>query len=347
VSDLAEAHERGVAAALSAVEVVPPCGYRWLSDTFQVSERIVRLADSEGRRNALIDVLLQRFYDSFFTAGRVRGARRAHPARAAHRELSHALAEANCGTGCLDRGWRFVARDGDRLVVASGGLRLWARRDEVDVEDDPLPGDFVAVRLPSDKPELSPGFYLALGDHSFSAEMPRLLDRFYFNLREEGAVEFVWHVTRILNGDGLAFRAKVVDEPGGFDRCDSALLMFERRDRARAVAAALRIQTALAAFLRSATPALTRPLAPGLAFAEDPGGGESFGISRCRLIATAVVIAHERGIRDPAGRLDVVRERFLAAGTSLEAPHLGADSPGDVEIAVTAGARIEEALSWR
>ncbi len=97
-------------------------------------------------------------------------------------------------------------------------------------------GDLVAVRLPAGLPAFSPGFYIARGDRGFSAEGPRLLDRCYLDLRPEGAVPFVRETTRRLNRAGLAFVAKVVDDPSGFDRRDSAVLVVERRDRARALA---------------------------------------------------------------------------------------------------------------
>ena len=72
---------------------------------------------------------------------------------------------------------------------------------------------------------------------------------------------------------------------------------------------------------------MTLPLAPGVAFAEDPGGGESFGEHRCLLLAEAVVTAAERGLGGAEDRLEVVRERFAEAGTTLDAPYLGS-SPG-------------------
>ena len=71
---------------------------------------------------------------------------------------------------------------------------------------------------------------------------------------------------------------------------------------------------------------MTLPLAPGLAFAEDPGGGESFGVHRCLLLADAAVMAAERGLTAPDDRLDVVRERFAEAGISLDTPYLGGSS---------------------
>ena len=169
---------------------------------------------------------------------------------------------------------------------------------------------------------------MARGDRAFSGEQPRLLDRVYLDLRREGAVPFVRETTRRLNGAGLAFMAKVVDEPGGFDRRDAAVLFFERRDRERALQAADDLARALAPFLDGGAPSMTLPLGPGVAFAEDPGGAESFGSHRCLLIAEAAVAAAERGLGSLDDRLDLVRERFAQAGTTLEAPHVGSPAGG-------------------
>jgi hypothetical protein len=327
----ASRYEASVVAALEAVEIASSTSYRWMGETFDVPGQVARQAPPEALRGALTEGVKWRLYGSFFSTGGPTRARLRTKSGASRRALSQALSAANCGTGCLDPGWRLVGDEGECLVVARRGLRLWARPGEVvaDGSGSLAPGDLVAVRLPCDVPELSPGFYMALGDRGFSAAAPRLLDRFYLNLRREGAVEFIRHATRRLNTAGLAFRAKVVDDPGGFDRCDSALLAFERCDRARAARAARRIHAELARFLDPTTPALTRRLAPGLAFAEDPKGEESFGTHRCQLIAEAVVAAHERGTVSLAGRLELVREYFAHAGTSLESPYLGPGSPKD------------------
>ena len=85
---------------------------------------------------------------------------------------------------------------------------------------------------------------------------------------------------------------------------------------------------ALAPHLADSAPAFCKPLARGLALAEEPPGAESFGEHRCRLLAEAIVSADERGLRTPAQRLAVVRERFQAAGVSLDAPYL---QPGSVD----------------
>lgn len=326
-------HDADVAAALEAVEVVSHVDYEWFGEAFGVPEHIARHAAPDLVREMLIQAIRWRLYANFFTTGRPTAVTHKGVAVSGPRGLSQDLVAANCGTGSVDLGWTFIGRDAGRWIVARKGLWLYPRPDEVvtDGSRDPSPGQLVAVRLPSDAPDMSPGFYMALGDRGFSADIPRALDRFYLNLRREGAVDFTRLATRHLNGMRLAFRAKVVDEPGGFDRCDSALLAFERCDRVEAGAAAIAIHAALADAVDAETPALTRRLAPGLAFAEDPESGESFGTQRCRLIAEAVVTAHERGVGDLAGRLELVRERFAREGTSLETPYLGPDSPGDLD----------------
>ena len=74
--------------------------------------------------------------------------------------------------------------------------------------------------------------------------------------------------------------------------------------------------------LAPAVPALTLPLAPGVALAEDRADGdESFGERRCALLAEAIVRAHEEGRRATAERLDAVAAAFAVAGVELDAPY--------------------------
>ena len=197
------------------------------------------------------------------------------------RTLSHELAAANEGTGCVEPDWRVVGEEAGRLVVQRDGLRLWVAADDIagrrggDRRHRLRP----AARRPA---RVLAGLLHRPRRSQLLGRAPRILDRFYLDLRPEGAVPFVRVATRRLNAEGLAFFAKVADDPAGFDRRDSAVLVFERRDRRRALAGAEEVRTAVAPFLDGGVPAMTLPMAPGLAFAEDPGGGESFGgIAAC------------------------------------------------------------------
>jgi hypothetical protein len=325
-----------VAKALAAIDVRSSTSYSWFGDVTDLPEQVVRLGDRRALRSALVVSISSRLYDCFYTQGAPRRATSGNEDHVGVGTLSHDLAQANEGSGYLEAGWRVVGEEDERLVVERAGLRLWVTEGEI-AGPAAIDGT-VSVRLPADLPAYSPGFYTARGDRSFAIETPRIVDRFYLDLRPEGAVPFVSEATRRLNREGLPFVAKVVDDPDGFERRDAAVLAVERRDRSRALPAAQRIRTALAPYLDGGAPALTLPLAPGLAFAEDPGGGESFGRHRCLLIADAAVVSAERGLRHADDRLEIVSERFLQAGTSLDAPYRGSpDGAVIVESLAVAG----------
>ena len=215
-----------ISSALAALEIRSPTCHAWMGEAVELSEVVVRLAQPPGVRRALVGSIRSRLYDSFFTQGvpRPATAQQARPS-GEERALSNELAAANASTGCMEPGWRVVAEAGERHVVERAGLRLWVESTEVSPGHGSLSvGDEVTVRLPASLPALSPGFYMGRGDRGFSAKRPRHLDRVYLDLSREGAVPFVREATRRLNAGGLAFLAKVVDDPGGFDRRDAAVL---------------------------------------------------------------------------------------------------------------------------
>lgn len=84
----------------------------------------------------------------------------------------------------------------------------------------------------------------------------------------------------------------------------------------------------LGAHLGDGAPAFSKPLARGLALAEEPGGDGSFAEHRCRLLAEAIVVADEQGLRSSDERHAAVRRHFAAAGISLDAPYL---QPGSAD----------------
>jgi hypothetical protein len=240
-----------------------------------------------------------------------------------------ALSEANHGTGSLESGWTIVAEDADRLVVERGGLRLWSQPSGVAAANGaPLqPGAAVAVLMPKELLRLSPGYYMALGNRELPTDGSGTIVRFYWDLRSEGAVGLVELLTRSLNDAGHAFRLKVVSDPASYTRCDAGVLYTLASEYEAVAEIVARIYGDVAPVLNAATPAFAKTLAPGLALAEDPSGGmESFGQNRCQLLAEAMIEAAERGLQSLPERLEVVAERFRAAGLDLDQPYLNSGS---------------------
>jgi len=82
------------------------------------------------------------------------------------------------------------------------------------------------------------------------------------------------------------------------------------------------VHATLRAHLGEETPAYTKPLADGVAVAEDAGAGSSFGMSRCSLLAAAAIQASATGAAALADRVAVVRAQFADRGLDPERAHL-------------------------
>jgi hypothetical protein len=238
-----------------------------------------------------------------------------------------ALSSANAGTGSREPGWMVRVADHREIVVERDGLRVWVRRDEVFASNGAIvPGAQVRVRLPKELLNLFPGFYMALGNEGLDLQATEPLIRFYWNVSNEGAPRLVRALTERLNSGRLPYRLKVVSNPERFTRCDAAVLYARKRDYPKLVRTVRATFGELAGEMRPATPVFTWPIASGLGFAEDPGGSDSFGTHRCRLLADGIIRAHEAGCRSLAEQLRVVEAQFAEAGISLDKPYLNPGS---------------------
>ena len=151
--------------------------------------------------------------------------------------------------------------------------------------------------------------------------------RLYWNLTRFGASAFVHHVSRALNAQGTPFNLKLTANPQRFGRADGGVLYVASASWPDVAAALPDVYAAVGPYLRPRVPLFTKEIAPGVGLAEDPAGGdgESFGMSRSRLVAEGVWDAWKAGASEPTARLEAVRARFLAAGLSLDRPHLASD----------------------
>jgi hypothetical protein len=70
----------------------------------------------------------------------------------------------------------------------------------------------------------------------------------------------------------------------------------------------------------------TRRLSPGLAVAEDPGDGRSFGQHRSELVADGLMRAFERESTALDDVVDAIASRFAEDGLAITRPWLNAGS---------------------
>lgn len=198
-----------------------------------------------------------------------------------------------------------------------------------DATGAPRPGTRLSLYWKREAAIWQPGFYFAFGemvpDHSDETRFAR----FYWHVRAAAAPSLLEQVSAALNRFQIPFRFKFLNNSGLYGRNDAAVLYAARRHFHVVTNLLAQLHPGMQSGLGDETPLFTKLLAPGLGFAEDPGNGESFGMSRCRLLAEAVVEAFHNGQQTVAARLQATERRFRDAGVSLTAPHLNFASIDD------------------
>jgi hypothetical protein len=317
-------------AAVDAVRIVSPTSFTWFGvRSPAVARRVRPMLTEDLARSHLIAALGERLYRDFYCSGAARtGAEQPQAVTSGGRRLALALSLANAGTGSWEPGWTVSAVDDDVLAVRRGGLALWVRPSDCQPASTHhggvmTRGHEVAVRIPAESFELSPGYYCALSDEPFRIDSSSVLVRIYLNLRPEHAARGVAVLTASLNAARVPFRLKVLADEHNYQRCDTGVL-YLRRDTVEEAAHPLRDSfPQLASALRPMIPSLTKSLAPGVGLAEDPGSpGESYGQHRCGVLALGLVRAHESGMSRHASRFQCVMEEFEAHGIDLSLPYL-------------------------
>jgi len=305
--------------AIEATAFHSASSFSWFGkESPRLAPRVRRGMTPRAMRNYLLYHLQAQLYSDFYVrGGAVRRLWSGDSGAADPAAFARSLSAANTGRGCLENGWEVLTESQGHVVVRRGGLTLWVRPEECSID-----GSGAALQLPKELLNISPGYYMVLGDRGDAAGRPELVLRVYWNLRAEGAASFVNCATARLNAARLFFRLKVLADPSAYTRCDAAVIYLHRQDYAQAAPILNIVRYSVVAHLNAATPAFTKTLAPGVGLAEDPGETESFGQHRCRLLADGMIRAYEQKVRSLDQRLEAVRDRWTEEGLSLERPYL-------------------------
>jgi hypothetical protein len=309
--------------AVDAIRITSATSYTWFGQRSQPLNASSRARLSEDAAAACMTVALQhQLYSDFYTQGRAMPvtdlAGGTNPGETA--EFVRALSQANRGTGYWDEGWQVkTLHAGETATVTKSGLTVLAEFEAL--HPRPLePRQAVAVHFPNEESSISPGYYVATGARPFLEEKPDLI-RLYWNLDPADALWLMGQLTDALSEEQVAFRFKTLKDPQAYRRADAAVLYCQRRDADAIRHIIGHLYQELPKGTKARVPALTLALMPGLGFAEDPGGMQSFGLHRCSLIAEALVSAHRQRVKSIRARFDAVESRFLEAGILLDRPY--------------------------
>ncbi|MEE8524424.1 MAG: lanthionine synthetase LanC family protein [Thermoanaerobaculia bacterium] len=281
---------------------------------------------ADDEREALIESLADDLYQHLYTRRGTGGGGR--PDRLARRRHVARLSRANRGSGTWEPGWRIAGVEDDgKVAVVKDKVVFWARQSQVRARGGEIvTGEPCRLRIPEELLEELPGFYVAIGNADAPWDPTGEVLRLYWHLRSAAAVEWVGELTAALNAGGIPFRLKTLSDPVHYRRADAGVLYLQPAFAGAGRDPIRRVYRRVAAGLCPQVPMLTAVLAPGLAWAQGPAGGSSFGQHRCRLVAGALVETFERRQESFEERLRAVSAAYRRQGLDPRRPHLAAGS---------------------
>jgi len=237
-------------------------------------------------------------------------------------------------TGRWVSGWTVTSiSNRGRIAVASNGQhRVVCRVDVLPVARPYLPpriGERVSITARRDVVDPAGAFWFAYAGGWDENAIPPGLVRFYWNAPRYAAPSVVGSVTRHLAGTRTSYALKVAIGDADVLRPEGVVLYLTTDEVDGACPAIREAYREVAAQLRAAVPRLTLRLGHGLAVAEDPDTGESFGQHRCRLVAEAISHGLRIGSAGGAETGAALLEHVRAGGIDPKRPHLRPGSTKD------------------
>jgi hypothetical protein len=239
-------------------------------------------------------------------------------------DLASMFRAAHAGGDRWDSGWLVEqAVPGGGVAVARGTERRVL--DRCDYLDPARPGIVAGlgatVLAPArrDFLDVTAGWwYTHHAGWALDAPDGRLV-RAYWNVGADAAALLVQHVSSRLLDSDVRWMLKCAVQRESYTRADVAILFLPSDELELLQSVVDEVREAIAPVLRAGTPPLTLRVGRGVAVADDPGTGESFGEHRCRLIAEGILAAPSRE-RQPAA----IAERFLEEGVPPDRPYVAA-----------------------
>ena len=245
-------------------------------------------------------------------------------------DLTVELIAANASRSRSYSGWRItnVTQSGRIEAQRGSSRRSFWPGEYLTFEGQGVParaGGPAAIYVQRESTESQPGYYIALGE-ALADDSESTTVRLYWNVMPICAPALLAAVTRDLNAFEVPFRYKCPVLVQGYHRRDAAVLYVSARYYEITAQLAARWAVDPRITLNPGIPLFTKWLSPGVALAEDPGNGESFGTSRCRVVAEALINARENKTLDPNEKLDAVKARFVHVGLDIDHPYLNVGS---------------------
>ena len=250
-------------------------------------------------------------------------------------EFMDSLSTSNTSRSFWDEGWKIqeLSAAGDGVAVATKyGMTRQVLPGEYLSDEGlgtyPISGTPIRIFFPREHPGLDGGFYFSFGESPAQPFSVKSVFRVYWNISAATSPLLLHNLTKMLNRFEVPFRFKCLNNPHLYAaRIDNAILYVNRRFHRIALEIMYDLYNQFKDGVLPHTPLFSKALAPGLGLAEDPQNGESFGMSRCRIVAEGLWEAFQKKHDSLEAKKHLIKERFIHYGLSLDAPYLNPKSP--------------------
>jgi hypothetical protein len=315
---------------ISAIEIVSSSSLNFCGKAISATEPAP--AESSSNNNPPIVTQIQNTLYHYSYCRRFRKDAPEAPATtsvAADPQFIARLSQTNQSSSRWDAGWRVrrVESNGQIWAEKGGVVSALLPGEYMNFEGPGMPlrsGGSVTIFAARESTNVQPGLYFAFGETVMGTDRLDMV-RFYWNIDSEGIAPLLQDLSRNLNRFQIPFQFKCSIYQQGYDRRDAAVLYVQKKYYAIARELVNKLKRDCESHLRDDVPFFTLPVGKGVALAEDPGNGESFGMNRCRHVAEALWTAHTGGVTTEK-RIHEIRLHFQKNGLDLDRPYLSAGS---------------------
>ena len=321
-----------LAKIVQAVTILSPTSFSFAGQVVPQSDLAMQQLQSlYPSQNPLITQLQQQLYSSCYCRRFTGHLLEEAPGMAEDGSFLQELSEANSSQERWDSGWQiYQTLPSGQILAHKYGIMRMVWPGEFMAHDGfgtaPRVGANISILVARESRTMQPGFYFAFGEAVTDQQDDYSIVRYYWNIPDSMAPGLIRLITRRLNRFQVPFRFKCLSFRTQFKRADAAVLFLGKRYYRITAELLVDVYQEVKDNLKPETPLFTRRLAAGLGFAEDPGNGESFGMSRCRIVAEGLWSAYVKGLPTQQARLQEVIAHFEKNGIALEHPYLNARS---------------------
>jgi hypothetical protein len=281
--------------------------------------------DTNQQRINLTNTLTNTIYAQFYCGIKNGDHSSKIPPKGEREAFMDKLSPANTSTNGLDYNWNIYnidAASGNAYIQKNDELR-WLQPNGYHFANPNQKQAIVNTKVnlirSKEKRDIQPVFYHVFSNEMFPQEVE--LGRIYWNVSPEGAPKLINLLTTTLNDYKIPFQFKCLNHPELYVRSDSAVLYLSKK-HVQIVAIILNaVIPNLEPYLVDEIPMFTKRLHKGVGYAEDPGKGQSFGMSRSSTIAEALVDAFQKEM-DQKKTFDNVIHFLSKKGMMLDRLHL-------------------------